>query len=112
MARAGEFRNLITIQQASYTTSDVGTRRASWSSVATNVPAEVRNRGLGERTEINQTVAVVETLFRIRKPQAWTPVPKDMRILFNSIYYYITRVEDWNYPDRVDMWAERRDNQQ
>lgn len=114
MAIAGKFRNKVVVQEADYTSNDIETRPTTWADVAT-VYAEIKNGGLtrgGERQERGQTVELRETLFRIRKPKAWTPVAKDMRISFGGAYYYIVKVDDFNYPDRVDLWAEKRDNQQ
>lgn len=88
--RAGRLDRKVTIEAVSYSTADDGSQFETWTEFA-RVFAERETQGALERFAAAQTVADVDTLFRLRWSDTLMSVlsPKTHRIVYRDRAYNI-----------------------
>lgn len=108
----GKLDRIVTIQQVSRAANSYSDRRTeTWSNYATGVPASRdypgRTSGADEVFEVRQKVGKQVNVWVIRYDSG---VTKDMRLLYNSEYYYIIRLKEMGRSRYMEVTTELRDN--
>jgi SPP1 family predicted phage head-tail adaptor len=107
--RLGEMDVKIIIQSAT-TVKDAATNEPeeTWADLKTVWAKEMKAPSSKEGYEANQQVAVSEVQWMIRRD---TTITEQMRINKNSVYYYISGIEDFGRQGFMILTAEKRDNE-
>ena len=100
----GKMRYRITIQSPTVTLDDItGQEKRTWDNFMLDIPAAKRSPRGGELNFAGVTEVVETIIFRIRYIAG---LNERMRILFNSVYYGITLIQDVRDGDRfLDVWC-------
>ena len=105
MIEAGKLDRRIVIQSETIARDDFGGEDPTWSTLAT-VWAGIEYRSGTETNEADQMVSMNKIMFTIRYR---TDITARMRIYYNSVYYYITLVEQLGRQEGTVLHCELRD---
>jgi SPP1 family predicted phage head-tail adaptor len=102
---SGDLDRRIVIQSFTETRDDWNHPTKTWSTFATRWAMKVDDLG-SERSELDQQVGIMRTLFKIRYTSG---VNVSMRVLYESKYYYITAVKELGRREGMMLVTEIRD---
>ena len=109
----GTLDRYVTIQSVSFADDNYGDSQTStWANHKTSVPMRFeypgRTSGVDEQFEASQLVAVETNIWTARYDSSILPT---MRIVFNSVNYYIVRLETIGRNEALKIVTEKRDNE-
>ncbi len=104
----GSLDRLISIQKPTTSTDSDGLRTVAWSNHATGLWANISDSGANEKEEDDQETAINKTFFTLRYVSG---VTYKMRVVFNSLNYYITSIKVIGRNRWIILTCEKRDNE-